>query len=68
MTILGQTRKAWQAGSWGQDTAQAGTFWGVLNVSLRASNAQLGVSVLWGVPTGSLEEVIIFGVSRSGPK
>ena len=29
------------AGSWGQDTDQAGTFWGVLNVSLRASGAQL---------------------------
>ena len=30
------------AGSWGQDTDQAGTFWGVLNVSLCASGAQLG--------------------------
>ena len=30
------------AGSWGQDTDQAGTFWGVLNVSLRACSAQLG--------------------------
>ena len=30
------------AGSWGQDTDQAGTFWGVLNVSLRAFGAQLG--------------------------
>ena len=30
------------AGSWGQDTDQAGTFRGVLNVSLRASGAQLG--------------------------
>ena len=27
---------------WGQDTVQAGTFWGVRNVSLRASSAQLG--------------------------
>ena len=26
----------------GQDTDQAGTFWGLLNVSLRASGAQLG--------------------------
>ena len=32
----------WQglAESWGQDTYQAGTFWGVFNVSLRASVAQ----------------------------
>ena len=30
------------AGSWGQDTDQAGTFWGVLNVSFRACSAQLG--------------------------
>ena len=28
-------------GSLGQDTDQTGTFWGVLNVSLRASGAQL---------------------------
>ena len=27
----------------GQDTDQAGTFWGLLNVSLRASGAQLGL-------------------------
>ena len=30
------------AGSWGQDTDQAGTFWGVVNISLRAFSAQLG--------------------------
>ena len=30
------------AGSWGQDTIQARIFWGVLNVSLCASSAQLG--------------------------
>ena len=30
------------AGFWGQDTDQAGSFWGVLNVSLRAYGAQLG--------------------------
>ena len=30
------------AGSWGQDTNQARIFWGVLNVSPRASGAQLG--------------------------
>ena len=30
------------AGSWGQDTNQARIFWGVLNLSLRASGAQLG--------------------------
>ena len=35
-------RMAKRAGSWGQDTVQTGTFWGVLNVSLRASGAQLG--------------------------
>ena len=29
------------AGFWGQDTDQAGSFWGVLNVSLRAYGAQL---------------------------
>ena len=29
------------AGLWGQDTDQGGTFWDVLNVSLRASGAQL---------------------------
>ena len=29
-------------GSWGQNTDQAGTSWGVLNVSLRSSAAQLG--------------------------
>ena len=30
------------AGFWGQDTDQAGSCWGVLNVSLRAYGAQLG--------------------------
>ena len=35
------------AGSWGQDTDQAGTFWGVLNVSLRACSAQLGFKPTW---------------------
>ena len=34
-------------GSLGQDTDQAGTFWGVLNVSLRASSAQLGFKPTW---------------------
>ena len=29
-------------GSLGQDTVQASTFWGVLNVSLHASGPQLG--------------------------
>ena len=32
-------------GSSGQDTVGAGTFWGVLNVSLRASCAQLGLDL-----------------------
>ena len=30
------------AGLWGQDTDQAGTFWGVVNISLCAFSAQLG--------------------------
>ena len=30
------------AGLWGQDTDQAGTFWGVVNISLGAFSAQLG--------------------------
>ena len=30
------------AGLWGQDTDQAGTFWGVVNISLRDFSAQLG--------------------------
>ena len=34
------------AGWWGQDTDQAGTFWDVLNVSLRAYGAQLGLDVV----------------------
>ena len=29
------------AGLWGQDTGQAGTFWGVVNIALRAFSAQL---------------------------
>ena len=35
------------AGWWGHDTYQAGTFWDVLNVSLRASGAQLGYKLIW---------------------
>ena len=35
------------AGSWGQDTIQARIFWGVLNVSHRASSAQLGYKLTW---------------------
>ena len=35
------------AGSWGQNTDQAGTFWGVLNVSLCASSAHLGYKPTW---------------------
>ena len=31
----------------GQDTDQAGTFWGLLNVSLHASGAQLGFKPTW---------------------
>ena len=39
----------WQglARSLGQDTDQAGTFWGVINVSLCASGAQLGFKPTW---------------------
>ena len=37
---LGHSRLT--AGSWGQDTVQLGTFWGVLNVSLCASGPELG--------------------------
>ena len=36
-------------GSLGQDTDRAGTFWGVLNVSLRASGTQLGFEPTWTV-------------------
>ena len=35
------------AGSWGQDTNQARIFWGILNVSLRASGAQLRYKLSW---------------------
>ena len=35
------------AGLWGQDTDQAGTFWGVVNISLRAFSAQLGWRLTW---------------------
>ena len=34
-------------GSLGQDTDQAGTFSGVLNISLRASSAELGFKPTW---------------------
>ena len=34
------------AGLWGQDTIQAGIFWGVLNVLLCASAAQLGLDIV----------------------
>ena len=44
------------AGSWGQDTDQAGTFWGVLNVSLRASGAQLGYKLSHKKPTWNNEK------------
>ena len=35
------------AGSWGQNTDQVGTFWGVLTVSLCASGTQLGYNPTW---------------------
>ena len=40
LSILGPM-PPYETGSSGQDTVQAGTFWGVLNVSLRASGTQL---------------------------
>ena len=51
----------------GQDAVQVDTFWGVLNVSLCASGAQLGLAVSQGVQTDPLKEVVIFGVSQ-GPQ
>ena len=42
--------------------------WGVLNVSLRASGAQLRLDICsQGAPTDPLEEVMIFCVSRGAP-
>ena len=35
------------AGSWGQDTDEVSTFWGVLNISLRACGAKLGFKPTW---------------------
>ena len=35
------------AGLWGQDTDEVNTFWGILNVSLRACGAQLGIKPTW---------------------
>ena len=58
--------KAWQGESWGQNTVRQGTFWGVLNVSLPASGAQL-VLVIPTPPTDPLGEVMIFGVSWGAP-
>ena len=43
------------AGLWGQDTDQGGTFWDVLNVSLRASGAQLGYKLTWNHKKINLE-------------
>ena len=34
-------------GLWDLDTDKAGSFWGVLNVSLRACSAQLGFKPTW---------------------
>ena len=45
---LGHSRLT--AGPWGEDRVQLGTFWGVLNVSLCASGAQLGLDILMGGP------------------
>ena len=36
----------YETGSSGQDTVWAGTFWGVLNVSLRASGTRIGPDLL----------------------
>ena len=43
------------AGLWGQDTDEGGTFWDVLNVSLRASGAQLGYKLTWNHKKTNLE-------------
>ena len=44
-------KSAWRAGSWSQDSVQAGKFWDVLNVSLRGSDwlllLKLGISHQW---------------------
>ena len=47
-------------GTSGQDTVGTGTFWGVLNVSLRASGTQLGLDLTCFVirhlsPTGGFQ-------------
>ena len=36
-------------GSWGQDTDEVSTFWGIVNVSLRACGAQLGFKPTWAI-------------------
>ena len=63
--------KAWRVGSWGQDTVQAGTLRGILEVLLRASGVQRidgpkwpswGTDDFWFVtwaPTDPLEKVMI---------
>ena len=46
--ILGQSRPTAgksRMGTLGQDSVQADTFWGFLNVSLHASGAQLGIDI-----------------------
>ena len=52
---------------WGQDTVQAGTFWGVLWGSQLNLLRSDDFWCLMGVPTDPLEEVMILGVSRGGP-
>ena len=52
---------------WGQDTVQAGTFWGVLWGSQLNLLRSDDFCCLMGVPTDPLEEVMILGVSRGGP-
>ena len=56
-----------RAGLCGQDIVQAGTFWGVLNVWLRASGAQIKLGIVvqfFGDLSDPLEEFMSFGVSR----
>ena len=62
-------------GSWGQETVQACTFWGVLNVTLSwdlvlpfkflGKGGSDDFCVSRGAPTDPLEEVMVFGDAQS---
>ena len=68
---LGQSRpttgKAWRAGSWGQDKDQTGTFWGALNVSLCASDAQLKNKLTWKTNLGPWITINTPGIIKGQP-